>query len=438
MAIVTGIYLIKRKNAELICGNHYLLGPRKKSNEPSVVANDDIDGEEVATPILSENNDNVCSEPIDNINLSRAIQSRIAIERFRKRATSRVHASLKIQLQKILETSKRDVDRGRFTVGKQIGSGNFGKVYKGTIDGLFDENSKSTVAIKTISNKMNETELENIICEIKIMSSVDPHLNLVSMVASCSSQFRTDGKLWLLLEFCKHGDLKMYLMENRAKLSVGGSNGDLNHRNLITWAYDIASGMEYLTRKEIMHGDLAARNILMDENPLNGGRPVAKIADFGLSKMFSESLIYEKESRLFVPWRWMALEYLTEGYFTLKSDVWSFGILFWEILSLGKVPYGHQCYDEVLEQLKNGYRIPFPVDLEYMNVWSPIGLFKKLSDGCFVAEPNNRSSFSDVIEMIGNELTRDELMQYQSMNDMYLSTRTENYRKLENPKICTN
>ena len=63
----------------------------------------------------------------------------------------------------------------------------------------------------------------------------------------------------------------------------------------------------------------------------------------------------------------MALEYLTESYFTLKSDVWSFGVLFWEILSLGKVPYGQQSYDEVLEGLKNGYRLYFPENLEYIH-----------------------------------------------------------------------
>lgn len=331
---------------------------------------------------------------------------------------SRIRSSLKIQLHKILETSKQEIDIANIHIGDQIGSGNFGKVFKGTIQ---DDSQSKTVAVKTISDEnVNETELENIICEIKIMSSVDPHLNLVGMLASCSSEFQAQGKLWLLLEFCKYGDLKMFLQENRCRLSLANPNDELNNRCLIKWAHDIANGMEYLSSKEIMHGDLAARNIMMDENPLKGECPVAKIADFGLSKKFNDSLIYEKESRLFVPWRWMALEYLTESYFTLKSDVWSFGVLFWEILSLGKVPYGQQSYDEVLEGLKNGYRLHFPDNLEYINIWSPTALFSMLSEKCFKENPEDRSSFSEVVEIIRKELSEDEIFKYRTMNDAYI------------------
>ena len=344
---------------------------------------------------------------------------------------SRIRSSLKIQLQKILETSKREIGIDSFHVGDQIGSGNFGKVYKGKIIGIIhDHLETTTVAIKTISDEhVNEIELENIMCEIKIMSSVDPHLNLVSMLASCSSEFLTRGKLWLLLEFCSYGDLKMFLIENRSKLCLANKNDELNNRCLILWAYDIANGMDYLFKKEIMHGDLAARNIMMDENPLKEGYPVAKIADFGLSKKFNDSLIYEKESRLFVPWRWMALEYLTESYFTLKSDVWSFGVLFWEILSLGKVPYGQQSYDEVLECLKNGYRLHFPDDLEYINLWSPVEVFKTISNKCFAANPEDRSTFSEIVEAIQNELSEEELIIYKSMNDKYLTARRQSYSR---------
>ena len=350
---------------------------------------------------------------------------------FRDRADSRVCSALKIQLQKAIETSKRDVDRGMFQVGEQIGSGNFGKVYKGILTGLVKENSKTTVAIKTINDEVNETELENIICEIKIMSSVDPHLNLVSMVAACSSEYKPNGKLWLLLEFCQHGDLKDFLLKSSAKIRCGTVDDDLNYRCLIKWAYDIANGMEYLASKEIMHGDLAARNVLLDENLLKKGCPVAKIADFGLAKKFNEYMIYEKESRMFVPWRWMALEYLTNNYFTLKSDVWSFGVLLWEIFSLGKVPYGQQSYDEVLDKLKKGYTLPPPDEFEYVNIWSPVALYKTVSKKCFIADPNERSSFTDIVKMIEDELDEGEKSNYKHMKEVYNLTNTENYLKLK-------
>ena len=349
----------------------------------------------------------------------------------RARADSSVCCALKIQLQTAIETSKRDVDRGMFQVGEQIGSGNFGQVYKGILTGLVNENSKTTVAIKTINDEVNETELENIICEIKIMSSVDPHLNLVSMVAACSSEYKPNGKLWLLLEYCQYGDLKIFLVKNSNKISCGTFDDDLNYRCLIKWAYDIANGMEYLASKEIMHGDLAARNVLLDENLLKKGCPVAKVADFGLAKKFNEYMIYEKESRMFVPWRWMALEYLTNNYFTLKSDVWSFGVLLWEIFSLGKVPYGQQSYDEVLDKLKKGYTLPAPDEFEYMNIWSPIALYKSVSEKCFIGDPNERSSFMDIVKMIEDELDEEERSNYKNMKEVYNLTNTENYLKLK-------
>ena len=118
--------------------------------------------------------------------------------------------------------------------------------------------------------------------------------------------------------------------------------------------------MSYLAEKKIMHGDLAARNILMSEDPLKRKCPLAKVADFGLDKKFYSNEKYRKASRMCVPWKWMAIEYLKDDYFTLKSDVWSFAVLIWEILSFGREPYGHQDYDQILTNLEQGYRLPFP------------------------------------------------------------------------------
>ena len=179
-----------------------------------------------------------------------------------------------------------------------------------------------------------------------------------------------------------------------------------------------------------MHGDLAARNILLDENPLKGRYPVAKVADFGLSKMFKEYETYEKETRLFVPWRWMALEYLNDSYFTMKSDVWSFGVLLWEIFSFGKTPYGHQGYDEVLLRLQNGYRLPCPNEIDKIKTWTPNSLYKQISGLCFVSDYHNRASFSDILTIISSKLTVEEKSVHIEMKEKYLSTRTANYLKI--------
>ena len=181
-----------------------------------------------------------------------------------------------------------------------------------------------------------------------------------------------------------------------------------------------------------MHGDLAARNILMGEDLLNDGCPIAKIADFGLSKNFYEELTYEKASRLLVPWKWMALEYLKDEFFTLKSDVWSFGVLFWEILSFGKTPYGPQDYDEVVNKLNDGYRLPCPSEIEPILSWSPKKLYTSLSEKCFVEDPEKRANFSHITELFEEYLSGDEKKQYFQMNEVYEKTRAANYLKICN------
>ena len=171
------------------------------------------------------------------------------------------------KVRNLYSTSKREVSKEKFTVGDKIGSGNFGNVYKGLLHGLYDDDSVTTVAIKSITeNKLDESELENMISEIQIMSNTPPHMNIVSMIASCSSQFFEHGDLWLLLEFCQHGDLKQFLMKNKEAILSGAEDDLLNSRCLVTWTYQIASGMQFLAQNQIMHGDLASRNILMGDN----------------------------------------------------------------------------------------------------------------------------------------------------------------------------
>ena len=342
-----------------------------------------------------------------------------------------VSADLRNQIIEHARTCRREIPRNMFDIGEQIGKGNFGKVFKGAITGLYHPSSQTVAAIKGIkSGQINEVELEYMLSEIKIMNNISPNLNLVSMIASCTSDFEETNNMFLLLEFCQHGDLKNYLNLKCKEIQFGKESDVINSRCLIKWAYDVANGMKYLEENKIMHGDLAARNVLMDENILEGGYPVAKVADFGLSKEFNDYLIYEKEVRLHVPWRWMALEYLQGRYFTDTSDVWSFGVLLWEILSLGRIPYGHQGYDEVVSKLNTGYRLPCPDGLIYVLLFSPEKLFQQLSNLCFVAGPNERGTFSDVVEILKEQLSKEEISFYDEMIESYKKKRCETYLRM--------
>ena len=187
-------------------------------------------------------------------------------------------------------------------------------------------------------------------------------------------------------------------------------------RNLLLWSDQISKGMQFLARNQIMHGDLAARNVLLDIDPLKPDLLIAKVADFGLSKKFYGNLKYEKKTRELVPWKWMALEYMRSSYFTLNSDVWSFGVVVWEIFSLGRDPYGTKDYDEVLEQLENGYRLTCPKEIDVIKDWSPKNVYDKVSSICFLSDPLERADFSTVAEIFQQELSSHEIEHYNNLS----------------------
>ncbi|QQP49121.1 Fibroblast growth factor receptor 1Alike [Caligus rogercresseyi] len=197
-----------------------------------------------------------------------------------------------------------EIPRTDFTIGKMLGSGNFGSVYEGEVKGLFGPNSKTKVAVKTVNDSTDVSRLTALLCEIKILGKIEPHLSLLTMLGACAAGLESDGELYLLLEHCLHGNLKSYLIEKRSQFKNG-----YNHQLLSEWAYGIAQGMQYLNSHRIMHGDLAARNILL------GHDLVAKVSDFGLSKSMYDKYRYRKTNRKYVPWKWMAIEYLQDGCF---------------------------------------------------------------------------------------------------------------------------
>ena len=128
--------------------------------------------------------------------------------------------------------------------------------------------------------------------------------------------------------------------------------------------------------------------------------------------------------RLTIPWRWMAIEFLNDGYFTLTSDVWSFGVVVWELLAFGKKPYGFLDPDNVIENIKLGHYLSCPDDAREIEGWPARQLYHEVTRRCFVPEPENRADFFEIGGIIENYLTSEESIIYSDIkNDYYTKAR---------------
>ena len=328
--------------------------------------------------------------------------------------------SLNEQAQNISYSGKYEIDRDKFKIGQLLGGGSFGSVFEGSAEDLIQSRRKIKVAIKTVNNPLDHSQLYALMCEIKVLDMLDLHLNLVNMLGACTSQIR-NGHLWLILEYCPCGDMKSFLLKNKNILKKNlkrqaFSNG-FDERLLIKWAHDISKGMEYLSSKKIMHGDLAARNILIGTHEGIKNTYVAKISDFGLSRPFYDTTSYKKQKRKAIPWKWMDIEFLETGKFTMHSDVWSFGVVLWEMASMGRIPYVGLNANEIVDQLRSGFRLQPPNEIN--DVPLLINIYDEVTKGCWKLDPKHRWSFSDLVEYFETYLTMEEKKECQRLEESY-------------------
>ncbi|XP_038048240.1 tyrosine-protein kinase receptor Tie-1-like [Patiria miniata] len=265
---------------------------------------------------------------------------------------------------------------------KVVGKGKFGEVRAGR---LKSKGGLTRVAIKTLKETATTTASEYVLAEFKTMARIKSHPNVVALMGACMHE----ANLYVALEYLPNGNLRDYLRSTRPKQQVAMKSDDgilpLTSSNLLTFGIDIARGMDHLSDNGIIHRDLAARNILLGEDL------TAKISDFGLSR--GED-IYVQKSQTRVPFRWLAIESLTRQVFQSKSDVWSFGVVLWEIATFGATPYPGIQSKLLAERLQEGYRMPKPencADEIYdlmMKCWQP--------------QPSHRPSFKEITEALEN------------------------------------
>ncbi|CAL4089410.1 unnamed protein product, partial [Meganyctiphanes norvegica] len=178
------------------------------------------------------------------------------------------------------------------------------------------------------------------------------------------------------------------------------------HNDLIWWSRQIAQCMGYLANRKVLHGDLAARNLLLTDNN------VLKISDFGMSRDLYKRDIYTKKGNDLMPIKWMSIEAIRDHIFSIQSDVWAFGVTLWEIFTLGNSPYpGTEINENFLAMLESGYRMKQP---KYAN-----DDIYEIILSCWREEPTERPSFTSLAECLAEMMDSTIKKQFLSLNSSH-------------------
>ncbi|XP_051501293.1 platelet-derived growth factor receptor alpha isoform X2 [Myxocyprinus asiaticus] len=387
--------------------------------------------------------------------------------------------------------SRWEFPRDGLVLGRVLGSGAFGKVVEGTAYGLSRSQPVMKVAVKMLKPTARSSEKQALMSELKIMTHLGPHLNIVNLLGACTKS----GPIYIITEYCFYGDLVNYLHKNRdgflsrhtekgkKDLDIFGINpadessrsyvilsfegkgeymdmkqvdtmqyvpmlemseaskyspiqrSDYDHppshrqfnesevesllsddtneglttMDLLSFTYQVARGMEFLASKNCVHRDLAARNVLLSQGK------IVKICDFGLARDIMHDNNYVSKGSTFLPVKWMAPESIFDNLYTTLSDVWSYGILLWEIFSLGGTPYPGMVVDSSFyNKIKSGYRMTKPKHAS-SNVY-------ELMMKCWNSEPEKRPSFHGLSETVASLLPSGYMRSYERVNHDFLKS----------------
>ncbi|XP_074530633.1 vascular endothelial growth factor receptor 3 isoform X2 [Halichoeres trimaculatus] len=348
------------------------------------------------------------------------------------------------------DSSQWEISRDKLRLGKVLGHGAFGKVIEASIYGISKSSSLDTVAVKMLKDGATASEHKALMSELKILIHIGNHLNVVNLIGACT---KPNGPLMVIVEYCKYGNLSNFLrakrefflpyrdrspktqsqvrrmieagqMDQRACHQPSPSSSSrlinpqtpssmpcqtpvvekmedlwktpLTIEDLICYSFQVARGMEFLASRKCIHRDLAARNILLSENN------IVKICDFGLARDIYKDPDYVRKGNARLPLKWMAPESIFDKVYTSQSDVWSFGVLLWEIFSLGASPYpGVQIDEEFCKRLKDGVRMRSP------ETASPEIYGIMLA--CWQGEPKERPTFPALVQILGDLLQDNSL-----------------------------
>ncbi|XP_078379545.1 proto-oncogene tyrosine-protein kinase receptor Ret-like isoform X1 [Oculina patagonica] len=290
-----------------------------------------------------------------------------------------------------------EVNREQVNIIKVIGKGAFSQVAKATAWDIRGNGEYTTVAAKMLKANAPESDRKDLLSELELMKKLKPHPHVIKLMG-CVTQA---DPLLVLIEYVPFGDLLGYLRKSRGLNDTYFKDPDvkpqtsLTAEQLMRFAWQVADGMFYLSSRKIIHRDLAARNVLVGEGEK------CKVTDFGMARSVHQDDIYTKRSRGRLPAKWTAYEALLYGTYTTQSDVWSYGVLLYEILTVGGSPYPGIKAREIARKLQEGFRMPKPKHVDsklyqiMLKCWeeNPIDrpTFAKLKDTIKDMERNHRT-----------------------------------------------
>ncbi|XP_068685516.1 uncharacterized protein [Montipora foliosa] len=282
------------------------------------------------------------------------------------------------------DTRSWEVSRQSVVIDKMIGQGSFGQVAQGRASQLPWIEGTIAVAIKMLKANAQEMEKKDLLSELEVMKTLKPHPHVIKLLGCVT----ISDPILVIIEYVPYGDLLGYLRKSRGLHDTYFKNPDvkpetnLSSLQLMKISGQIADGMSYLCSRNIIHRDLAARNVLVGEGE------TCKVTDFGMARDVHVENVYEKKSKGRIPVKWTAFEALMHGRYTTKSDVWSFGVVLYEIFTIGGSPYPGINGRRIMELLNEGYRMPKPNHVAET--------LYQLMLNCWQQEPHDRPTFEQL------------------------------------------